>query len=312
MTAPPPSDFDDVCDEQSGVLTTAQAVDLLGRGTVRGHLKAQRWRRVCRGIVTTTNGKLERRQQVWVAVLTAGPGALLGGVTALTEAGVRGLREKSLRVVVPAVRSRSTRLPDMPPDMPAVRVTRTRFLPEEHRQPATPPRTIASRAMVDAAAWAPSADAARTIIAVTFQQRCVVAEDVFSVLDGRRRLRRLGLIKRTVLDVAGGSLALSEIDFVALCRTAGLPAPDRQVPRRDGSGRLRYLDAYWRRWRLHVEVDGSHHVEAKQWAEDMLRQNELWIAGDRILRFPAGVIRARPDVVIGQVRAALGAAGWSD
>jgi very-short-patch-repair endonuclease len=307
-----PREFAELCFEQSGVLTTEQAVRLLGRGVVRGHLRAGRWRRVCRGIVATTNGRLERRQQLWVAVLTAGPGALLGGVTALTEAGVTGLRETSLRVVVPAMRSKSRRLPAFPSDMPRVRVTRTRILPDGHRQVGSPPRTVTARAVVDGAAWAASEAAARTVIAVAFQQRRVSAEDVFEVLDQRWRLPRLGLIKRTVLDVAGGAQALSEIDFAVLCRRARLPDPDRQAVRRDGSGRVRYLDAYWKRWRLLVEVDGSHHLGAQRWAEDMLRQNQVWIEGDRVLRFPAGLIRSRPDVVVGQVRSALEAAGWRD
>ncbi|MEU4695102.1 DUF559 domain-containing protein [Actinoplanes sp. NPDC023714] len=305
-----PDDFAELCFQQSGVLTTDQAVRLLTRGVVRGHLNAGRWRRICRGVLTTTNGVLDRRRQMWAAVLTAGPEALLGGVTALTEAGVRGLRETSLRVVVPAATSRSLRLPTMPPDMPPIRLTRTRILPDEHRGRGSPPRMVTCRALVDAAAWAPSEDAARTIIAATFQQRRVVADDVLGVLAARRRLPRLALIKRTVLDVAGGAQALSEIDFAALCRRSRLPAPDLQRPRREASGRLRYLDAYWPRWRLHVEIDGAHHLEARQWAEDMLRQNQLWISGDRVLRFPAGLIRSRPDVVIGQLRSALEAAGW--
>ncbi|RAK35733.1 uncharacterized protein DUF559 [Actinoplanes lutulentus] len=135
---------------------------------------------------------------------------------------------------------------------------------------------------------------------------------MFGVLGVRKRLPRFAMIKRTVLDVAGGAQALSEIDFVDMCRRASIPAPELQKRRRDDSGRLRYLDAYWPRWRLHVEVDGSHHIEARQWAEDMVRQNQVWIEGDRILRFPAGLIRSRPDVVVGQLRAALEAAGWHD
>ena len=42
----------------------------------------------------------------------------------------------------------------------------------------------------------------------------------------------------------------------------------------------------------------------------MRRQNELWIPGDRVLRFPAWVVRERPSDVLAQVRAALIAAGW--
>jgi hypothetical protein len=51
-------------------------------------------------------------------------------------------------------------------------------------------------------------------------------------------------------------------------------------------------------------------MDVRHWAADMRRQNEVWIAGDRVLRFPASTVRARPDEVAGQVRAALTAAGW--
>jgi very-short-patch-repair endonuclease len=109
---------------------------------------------------------------------------------------------------------------------------------------------------------------------------------------------------------AAGATSLPEIDFARLCRRYDLPAPDRQVVRRDGSGRRRFLDVYWRAWRLHVEIDGAWHTAAEAWWADMQRQNDLWIAGDRVLRFPAWVIRSRPDDVAAQVRAALGAVGW--
>lgn len=29
----------------------------------------------------------------------------------------------------------------------------------------------------------------------------------------------------------------------------------------DASGRIRFLDAYWREWQLHAEVDGAHHMD---------------------------------------------------
>jgi very-short-patch-repair endonuclease len=42
----------------------------------------------------------------------------------------------------------------------------------------------------------------------------------------------------------------------------------------------------------------------------MRRQNELWIHGDRVLRFPALTLRTDPTAVAAQIRAALRAAGW--
>ena len=303
-------EFDWLTFEQSGVLTTPQAVRLTGRGTVRGHLTAGRWRRVCQGILCTHNGQLARKQHLWVAVLVAGPGAVLAGSTALTEAGVRGLRDDAIRVLVPAVRNRTGRLPQLPSDMPQLKVTPTRVLPVAHLQAGRPPRTTAARAAVDAAVWAQTTDGARSILATACQQRRVTPDQVFEVLAVRRALPRRSMIRSTMLDIAGGAHALSEIDFVNLCRRFRLPRPDQQARRTDAAGRVRYLDAHWKRWKLHVEVDGSHHLDVEQWADDMLRQNQIWISGDRILRFPAAVIRSRPAQVAGQLHAALTAGGW--
>jgi very-short-patch-repair endonuclease len=304
--------FTRVGSHQSGILTAAQAADMLGRGIVRGHLRAGRWRKICRDVVMTSNGPMSRSQQLWVAILVAGPEAMLAGVTALTESGVRGLRDGTLRILVPAERKVSTRLPAMPAEMPPIRVTRTRLLPADHRQTGSPPRTTTARAVVDAAVWAPNADAARTVIAATCQQRRVTPEQVFEVLMMRRRLPRARLIEQTLTDIAGGAEALSEINFKRLCQNSRLPAPDFQERRLDASGRIRFLDAYWEKWRVHAEIDGSHHMDVDHWAADMLRQNDVWLAGDRLLRFPAGLIRSRPEVVAGQLRAALQAAGWRD
>jgi very-short-patch-repair endonuclease len=80
--------------------------------------------------------------------------------------------------------------------------------------------------------------------------------------------------------------------------------------RTDARGRKRYLDVVFEEWKVHVEIDGGQHTEVGHWWADMRRQNDLWISGVRVLRFPAWVVRDRPGDVIAQVRAALLAAGW--
>jgi very-short-patch-repair endonuclease len=297
---------------QAGVVTSAQAVRHLGRSAVRTRLRQHRWRPLCRGIVLTGNGRLTRDQQLWVAVLAAGPDAHLAGLTAAAVSGVRHLRPAALDVLVAAPRTSSTRLSRLPPDMPPVRVHRTTVLPPGHRHAGLPPRTTVARAVVDAAAWARGDDEARTIVAAACQQRRVTTEGLRRVLEVLPRVRRRRLIATTIADVAGGAGALSEIDLVELCRRHRLPRPDLQERRTDAGGRTRYLDAYWREWRLHVEVDGAHHMDAVHWAADMLRQNAVWITGDRILRFPAWLLRSRPEAVAAQLRDALRAAGWNE
>ena len=101
---------------------------------------------------------------------------------------------------------------------------------------------------------------------------------------------------------------MSEIDFVRLCRTHGLPAPHQQTVRHDVAGRRRYLDATWRRGDgrlVVVEVDGALHLVATRWWDDQLRQNELTLADAIVLRFPSVIVRTEPTAVATQLRRAL-------
>ncbi|MGI5145567.1 hypothetical protein ACQEVC_04085 [Plantactinospora sp. CA-294935] len=310
MPAEGAGELDWLAFEQAGVLATGQAVRLLGRGAVRGLIESGRWRSLCRGVLLAGNGRLTRDQQLWVAVLVAGKGAVLAGATAAAEAGVRGLRQEPLYVLVPAARHASTALRRLPLDMPGVLVRRTTILPESHLQLGRPRRTTIARALLDAAGWARTDDEARTVLATGCQQRRTTARELREMMAELPKLHRRSLITRTLDDISGGAEALSELDFVALCRRFRLPPPDLQKRRVDASGRVRYLDAYWRRWRLHVEIDGAHHMDVRYWEADLRRQNDIWIAGDRILRFPASLVRSRPAEVADQLRAGLEAAGW--
>ncbi len=130
------------------------------------------------------------------------------------------------------------------------------------------------------------------------------------MLDRRLRIPRHRLIVEAAADAAGGSESISELDFLRLCKSGKLPVPTRQAVVVDASGRSRYRDVFFEEWRLHVEIDGSQHMDVANWWADMQRQNEMWTPGDRVLRFPAWAIRNDPQRVIRQIRNALLAAGW--
>ncbi|WP_344134322.1 endonuclease domain-containing protein [Luedemannella flava] len=194
---------------------------------------------------------------------------------------------------------------------PGVRIHRTRHLhPDDLRPAGAPPSTMPARSLVNAVQWAVSADQARFIMAATFQQRPVDATDIDAVLARLPKVRRQGLLRRTLADVGAGSHTLAELDLLRLCGSAGLPTPSRQVRRTDADGRDRYLDLYFDEWGVHVEVDGAHHMDVRQWWRDMHRQNALSAHGLRTLRFPSFAVREQPDVVVAQLRTALVAAGW--
>jgi hypothetical protein len=311
---PPPQD---ACDldwlifAQDGVLTWPQAVEQVGASRARRFVSSGRWRAICRGVVVTYNGPLTSGAQLWVAVLAAGRGALLAGLTAAVEAGLRGFRTSVIHILVPEPRGYVDLLRRLPKEIPAVVVHRSSTLPGSHIQVARPLRTTTARSLVDAAQWAGSDNEARSIVAAACQQRIASPDDIVTAAGVLPRARRRALTIETARYAQGGAGALSEIDLVRLCERYGLPPPDLQERRTDASGRVRFIDAYWRAWRLQVEVDGAHHMDVRHWEADMRRQNDIWLTGERILRFSAWQLRHEPAEVAAKIGAALSAAGWT-
>lgn len=146
------------------------------------------------------------------------------------------------------------------------------------------------------------------ILAAAVQQRLVRPDELIETVTAATRVRHRAVLLAAARDIAQGAEALTEIDFARLGRRHGLPEPLRQAVRRDPSGRRRYLDAEWKRRdgrRVVAEVDGALHLAAGRWWDDQLRQNELVIADDLVLRFPSVVLYAEEEVVVGQLRRAL-------
>jgi hypothetical protein len=308
------SELDLLLFEQSGVITWAQATALLSPGKARHLVATGHWRRLCRGVFVTSNGQLDSGHRPWAAVLAAGPDAVLAGLAAARAGGLRRIprqQRDGIDVLVPVSRRAADLLRRLPAEFPAVFVQRTRYLPRQDLQRGRPNRTTMERALVDAAQWAITDHEAQGILAAGCQQKLVLPTELLAVVDRMPNLSRRRLIRTTLYDLAGGPEALSEIDLMRPCRRFGLPAPTHQRRRKDASGRVRYLDAYWPQWHLHVEVDGAHHMTVGQWEADMRRQNDVWVAGDRILRFSAFQARHQPEEVVEQIRRALIAAGWS-
>src|SRR2546430_12327433 len=120
-----------------------------------------------------------------------------------------------------------------------------------------------ARSIVDAAQWARSDDAARSLVADGFQRGLVTREEMYAVLDRLPRARRRALIVRTVDDASGGSHSLAELRYLRHNRRLGLPSPTRQAARTDRAGRRRYLDVLYEPWRVHVVIDRGPHLSPR-------------------------------------------------
>lgn len=268
---------------------------------VKARVAAGRWR-LCGHAVVLHNGPLTRRQRWDAALINVGPRAMLTAFTAAERGGLTGWDRDQVHVLAP-MGTAPVRLPGLEVIVHRTRRWTLAAAPGVFRCQAMP------SALVMAAVTFASPRPACAILAAGVQQRLVSAGDLHVQLVRRATVRHRRLMLAAVADIAGGSEALSELDFVRLCRKHGLPEPIRQQVRQERSGRRRYLDATWRRkdGRLVVaEVDGALHLSPARWWEDQHRQNELALADALVLRFPSVVIRTQPTLVAAQLRRALG------
>ena len=291
----------DLAPNTSMVVTRA---DLASRGVgasvVAANVAAHRWHRSGTAVVLHA-GTLTAAERHEVALINCGPHSVLTSFTALEVQGLRGWERAEVHVLAPS----GTRQPRI--DEAVVRLHRTaawdRVDAFGHRRL----HRVAPSLLI-AAGSLPSSRSASGLIAAAVQQRLVRPAQVSTALDGQLRLRHRRSLQLALDDITQGAQALSEIDFIRLCRRFDLPPPDQQAVRTDSTGRRRYLDATWTLpdgTLVAVEVDGALHLSPQRWYADQLRQNELTLSGARVLRYPSVVVRTEPDLVAAQLRHVL-------
>ena len=207
-----------------------QARRRMSHDAVLAQLDARRWRRFGHVLVLHA-GPLQRAEIERVALLNCGPRAVFTAFTATSLAGLRGWDRDEVHVLVPSG-ARVRRIAEIPTEIhyqgswSNLRTHRTRRIQD-----------IAD-ALVVAAGSMPSGRSACGILAAGVQQRIVTAARLTDALQRATRVRHRRALVFAVRDIAQGSEALSEIDFVRLCRRYGLPEPARQIVRRDRNGQL--------------------------------------------------------------------------
>ena len=289
-------------DEGAGVARSRAQLARLGFdwNAVRAQLDARRWRQVGRAIVLH-HGPLDAQVQRDVALINCGPRGVLTSFTAAEVAGLAGWERPEVHVLVPRS-ARVLRCAEVP-----VIVHRAREWTAVRRHPAGGVHRLGP-AVVLAAGSFDRPRPACAILAATVQQRLLRPDHLRSALNDASSVRHRAIMRAAVDDIAMGAQALSEIDFVCLCRRFALPRPQLQTVRASPGGRRRYLDVEWTRAdgrRVVVEVDGALHLRSLDWVRDQLRQNEITLANSLVLRFPAVVVRTEPALVAHQLRRAL-------
>jgi very-short-patch-repair endonuclease len=289
---------------QHGAAAVSSVAALLAAGwshsSIRAQIDARRWQRVGRAVIKH-NGPPTADECRRAALIVLGPRAVLTSFTAAEEWGLDGWEREAIHVLVP----RGARV-----RRPAELLIRVHYTDQWSSAPMLQRRglhRLGPAAVIAASSFAAPRPACG-IIAATVQQRLITPAELVCAVEAAPRTRHRAVLLAAAHDIEQGAQALSEIDFAQLCRRHGLPEPSRQVVRQDRHGRRRYVDAMWRRSdgrRVVIEIDGALHLIARRWWDDQLRQNELVLAGDLVLRFPSVVVRCEPMLVIDQLRRAL-------
>lgn len=162
--------------------------------------------------------------------------------------------------------------------------------------------------MVDAATWTDSPRAACGLLCAAVQQRLTTADRLLRALRQAGRVRHCVVLRAVLVDIDGGAQALSEVEFGRFLAANDLPTPRRQAVRLSEAGKRRYLDVELEGPTgelLHLEIDGAMHLLVSNYWSDMDRDNELVLAGTRLLRFPSISWRLEPEKVADQIRRGL-------
>lgn len=235
--------------------------------------------------------------ELWDAILTLGPDAVLRGRTAA-----------AVWALLPAPLDVEVLLPGRRADRPGLRVHGSTWLPPAHvRVVRGLPVTSIPRTLLDLAGQATYREVERAYDAAEVAGRLNrAAVEAVAVAAGPRR--GTGLL-RAVLDrdARRSTLTDSELEerLLERIRAAGLPEPETQVEI------LRYrVDFCWRAQRVVAEADGlGTHGRRDALRTDRRRLNDLTNAGWTVVAFVWDDVVDDPGYVVGVLATALARAG---
>lgn len=263
---------------------------------IRAEVRAERWVVHGRQTIAMHTRPLSDEEQRWRAIWEVGHDiAALDGVTALQAAGLRGYDEEFVHVSVVHTCA-----------IGAVEGVR------QHKVSSAQPRLVSqvgiprvplAVAAIRAAHWAWTDRQGALILLMAVQQRLVSPEQLREAATVTRGRRRRAFVRDVIRDITMGVQAIGELDFARLCRERGLPEPVRQQVRQAKNGRV-YLDVRFR-CGLVCEIDGVQHDFALQPTSDRIRQNEVTLSNDKVLRYTNVGLRLDPAPFLDQVERAL-------
>ena len=300
----------------------ARRRDLTDRGVTVGRIRravaSGRWQEPVPGVIVGHGGPLGQRQRWLVGLGHAGPDGCLSHRSALL---VRGCRIEELPAArrVAGVRGRYTDPPEgglVEVSVPHGRHLRSSgfvVVHQSRRHLDTVmmdglPVVRAARAAVDVAVTAQRRSEVDHVISHVLQRGLATVEELAQETRALGR-RSTAWLRAAVADAGRGMRSVGESDLRRVVVAACLPEPEWSAPVDTPLGTF-FVDALWRRYGVAAEADGAaFHLSARDWSQDLVRQNAIQGTGLVLMRFPIRRLREAPGACGREIRAALGASG---
>jgi Transcriptional regulator, AbiEi antitoxin len=304
MVSELPSTLRNLAERQSGVVSRSQALRAgLSDGTIRFRVSSDRWRPIHPGIYATFTGAPGRGAQLWAAVLSAGPGAMLSHETA---AELQRLTERptgKIHVTVPRQRHIAA--------LPGISLHRSGRTVEALQRNSNPPRTSVEETVLDLTQTAATFDDVCGWVTRAFARDLTDEERLRAAMRQRTKLRWRADLRELIAAAASGDHSVLEYRYDRdVERAHGLPAPVRQAPFVGPDGRKGRRDRLYQKYGVVVELDGRlGHGPEDQW-RDKDRDNAAALDGHQSLRYGWTHVRWHPCATALQVARVLRVHGW--
>jgi hypothetical protein len=304
MVSELPSTLRNLAERQSGVVSRSQALRAgLSDGTIRFRVSSDRWRPIHPGIYATFTGAPGRGAQLWAAVLSAGPGAMLSHETA---AELQRLIERptgKIHVTVPRQRHIAA--------LPGISLHRSGRTVEALQRNSNPPRTRVEETVLDLTQIATTFDDVCGWVTRAFARDLTDEERLRAAMGQRTKLRWRADLRELIAAAASGDHSVLEYRYDRdVERAHGLPAPVRQAPFVGPDGRKGRRDRLYQKYGVVVELDGRlGHGPEDQW-RDKDRDNAAALDGHQSLRYGWTHVRWHPCATALQVARVLRVHGW--
>ena len=289
---------------QSGAVSRRQLLNAgLDSQAIFRRLERGRWQQLHRGVYAVFTGPVPRETELWAALLRAGPGAVLSHLSAAELHGLVDQPSESIFVTVPSARRVAA------PGLAIRTCARIGKATQPNREP---PRTSVEETVFDLIELAETLDNACGWITRAVGRRLTTAERLTETLARRKKMRWRVRLADMLKAAGDGIHSVLEYHYLRdVERAHGLPRSLHQVRVRI-DGKLAYRDAYYKDYRLAVELDGRlAHPDEERW-RDRRRDNYSGVEGVQTTRYDWRDVSARPcETALLQARI-LRRRGWTD